>query len=199
MSTYTFPDIAPTNVSISLVSNTGILVSQLSGAVQSRDRSGERWLVRATYANLTNAQAAELSAFLTRLNGQQHRFTWYDRSHSQRGAFGGTPLVFGGSQTGTTLDIDGASISVTNWIRAGDFFSVNSRLKMAVLDASSDGSGELTLTFSPRLMTAPSNNDPITIDNPVGTFLLARNEASWSVVPGPFTTISIEFIEDIAA
>ena len=178
------------------MSNTALFQSVFTGATETLDRGGEHWRVQLVFKNLTSADAQVMKAFLVRLNGQQHRFNLHDHSLTQRGAFGGTPLVAGGAQTGTTLSVDGVS-NVANWIRAGDMFEVDSALKMQVLDATSSG-GAVTLTFVPRLVTAPGNDDPITTSSPSGLFMLASPVVKWTSAPGDFSNFSFEAIEDIA-
>ena len=166
---------------------------------QTVDRGGERWRVQLTYNNLSGDDKAALRAFLVRLNGQEHRLRITDESLIQRGALSGTPLVNGAAQTGSILAIDGCGNNVTNWIRAGDMFGVDGRLKMAVLDASSDGLGELSLTFKPRILTAPPTNDPIIVSAPTGVFILEGNSTGWPNRPGDFSDFTIQCIEDIVA
>ena len=199
MTTYAFPSITPNASSIELVSNTATFLSPVSGAIQSIDRGGERWVINLQYRSLTGTEKAEMTAFLARLNGQQHRFTLQNHAENNLGAFGGTPLVAGASQTGLTLNIDGCSLTITDWMKAGDWFSVNGELKMATVDANSDGAGLATLTFIPRLRASPANNDPITTSAGTGTFLLSTNGVKWSNMPGGFSDLSITAIEDIAA
>lgn len=199
MTTFAFPSITPNSSAWSLESNTASFLSPISGAVQTKDRGGERWRALLTFVNLKGDDKAVMKAFLTRLNGQQHRFTLHDHSQIQRGAFGGTPLVNGAGQTGTTLNIDGATFSITNWIRAGDHFRVGGDLKMAVLDANSDGAGLVALTFVPRIVNAPADGAPIATVDPLGVFMLANNVVSWGNVPGDFSSFSIDCIEDIIA
>lgn len=199
MTVFAFPAIIPNSSAWGLESNTAPFQSDLSGAIQTKDRGGERWRALLTFVGLKAADKAVMRAFLSRLNGQQHRFTLRDHSVIQRGAFGGTPIVNGAGQTGTTLNIDGASISITNWIRAGDMFGINGDLKMQVVDADSDGSGLVALAFVPRILTAPPDSDPITIAAPTGTFMLAANAVTWGNVPGDFSNFSIDCIEDILA
>lgn len=111
------------------------------------------------------------------------------------GAKGGTPLVNGANQhsnatpqaTSQSLVIDGASLSVTGWAKAGDVitiasvFQVNDKTKqtetflkqfVVLSDANSDGSGNVTLTISPAIVSsgayqnvsaAPADNAAITI------------------------------------
>ena len=199
MTTFTFPDIVPTNVAWELQSNIVQYPSPISGTIQTQDRGGEYWRVRMQFNNLRGDEKAELKAFLVKLNGQQHRFTLHDYSQIQRGAFGGTPLVFGAGQTGTLLQIDGCTPSITGWIKAGDYFSVDGRLKMAVADKASSVGGFLTIDFVPRIVTAPANNEPIITTAPTGTFMLANTVNGWLNDPGDFGQFTIEAFEDILA
>jgi hypothetical protein len=199
VTTFAFPAITPNSSAWGIESNTAAFVSSITGAIQTKDRGGERWRAMLTFTNLNAANKAVMRAFLARLNGQQHRFTLQDHAVIQRGAFGGTPLVNGAGQTGVALNIDGASNNITNWIRAGDMFGAGGDLKMAVLDADSDGSGLVALTFVPRILTAPSNGSAIVISAPTGTFMLANNAVTWGNRPGDFTNFSLDCVEDILA
>lgn len=98
------------------------------------------------------------------------------------GALGGTPLVNGANQfllsaavttallsaNAQTLNIDGASNSITGWAKAGDIFTianvyaVNPKTKQSTgrlmefvvtADANSNGSGQVALTVSPQMIT----------------------------------------------
>ena len=199
MTTYAFPSVTPNSSNIEYRSNTARFVSPISGAIQTLDRGGERWIINLQYRSLKDADRAVMLAFLAKLNGQQHRFTLHNHAENNRGAFGGTPLVAGASQTGTSLNIDGCSNSITNWIREGDFFSVDGKLKICVADANSDGAGLLTVSFAPRILTAPANNAPLTTSSGTGIFLLATNGARWSNRPFGFSDLSVVALEDIAA
>ncbi len=199
MSTFDFPAITPNDMSIEFLSNTAIWQSPTSGAIQTRDRGGERFVARLQYRNLIDDARAEMVAFVARLNGRQHRVNLPYHALNNRGAFGGSPQVAGAGQTGTTLNVDGASASVTNWIRAGDWFSVNGELKIAVLDADTDVTGNIVLTLSPRLRQAPPDNDPVETDNPTGVFMLAEASTQWLDRPGGFMDMALTFVEDIAS
>lgn len=199
MTTYAFPNITPSSHTWGLESTTGAFVSPYNGSAQTFDRGGERWRVTLGFSGLNNDLRAEMQAFLSRLNGQQHRFTLQNHANPARGAFGGAPLVSGGAQTGTSLDIDGANNSVTNWIRAGDFFSVNGALKQCVADANSNGSGQVTIELIPRIQTSPSDNDPIVTSAATGTFMLAENSVGWTNLPGGFSELTFSAVEDVLA
>ena len=197
MTTYVYPSITPSESTVEFLSNTATFVSPITGAIQTLDRGGERWRISLVHRNLKAAERGELSGFLVKLNGQQHRVTLFNHAEANRGAFGGTPLMAGASQTGNSINVDGCSLSVTNWIMAGDWFSVSDELKLCTADANSDGAGDITISFVPRIRTAPLNNDPLTTTAGTGTFILDSSSVSWSNNPGGFSDFSVSFVEDI--
>lgn len=104
------------------------------------------------------------------------------------GPLGGTPLVNGASQTGTSLVTDGWTAAASNRLKEGDVFTigddvfgVNPRSRQSTgqlrqfvvtADADSDGSGNATLSISPEIITSgayqtvtksPDDNDAITV------------------------------------
>lgn len=103
------------------------------------------------------------------------------------GALGGTPLVNGGSQTGSTLATDGWSNSVTGLLKAGDVFTIagvfavnpvskqsTGALQQFVVtaDVNSNGSGVASIPISPAITTSgafqtvsgsPADNAAITV------------------------------------
>ena len=114
MTTYALPSITPNETSIDIVSNTEQFVSPFNGAIQTIDRGGERLVMRLVYRNLKGDDKAEMVGFLAKMNGMQHRVTAYNHAESNRGSFGGTPLVAGAGQTGNSLNVDGCSNNITN-------------------------------------------------------------------------------------
>lgn len=110
-------------------------------------------------------------------------------SHTM-GQRGGTPLMAGATSTGATQVVtDGWTASAANRVKAGDVFTIagvyavnpvtkqtTSRLKQFVVtaDASSDGSGNATLSISPTIYGPTSgtlqNVDALPADNAALTF-----------------------------
>ena len=74
MTTYTFPSITPSSNTFELVTNTRTFQSPLTNSVQTVARKGSLWKATLQFNNLTGDDRAEMQAFLTKLNGQQHRF-----------------------------------------------------------------------------------------------------------------------------
>ncbi len=199
----------PSTVSIQLISNTGLFASPLIASAQTLDRGGLKWGLTYNYTNISGAKRGALMGLLARLRGQAHRLSVPVYDNPKRGAYGGTPLVLGGSQTGSQLLFDGAS-NVSNWIRAGDYFSVvvngEHELKMCTVDLNTSGGGG-TLDFEPRLRASPLNNAAIRVGDggpiPEGIFVMQNSNVGWSSRPFQSTSelsqIVLQMIEDVFA
>lgn len=199
MTTFTFPSITPTTSTFELVSNTRTYQSPLTNAVQTSSRKGSLWRASLQFSNLSGDARQEMQAFVVKLNGQQHRFTLHDHSYTRRGTGGGSLVVNGGSQSGTSLVCDGATASVTNYLRAGDYISFNNELHMVVADTDSDSSGNVTISIAPPIRKTPSDNASVDYTAPVsGVFMLA-GPASWDTQPGIYSSFNIEAVEDVLA
>jgi len=124
--------------------------------------AGSRWRANFTLPRMKQQQAAEWQAFLLLLDGGVNTLYAYDPDRRiPRGIATGTPLVKGASQTGSSLLIDGATASITNWLMVGDYFSVNGEFKMVTSNITTNGSGEATISFKPALRSAPADNTAI--------------------------------------
>lgn len=192
----TMPTTKPANTEWSIVSNARTFVSPLTGAIQTAQRTGNRWSVTLTYENLFDSERAVMQGFLAQLTATANNFYLEDHSYSRRADGAGTPVVNGASQTGNTLTTDGWT--GTYAMRIGDFFEVNGELKMAVADATITA-GAATLSFVPELRSAPADNAAITITNPKGIFRLTSPVTSWSNRSPRISSFSFECVEDVIA
>ncbi|QDP68070.1 MAG: putative minor capsid protein 10B [Prokaryotic dsDNA virus sp.] len=127
--------------------------------------------------------------------GMAAGFKWYMDQNIQShtvGAHGGTPLINGASQTGSSLITDGWTAS-TAVLKEGDVFniagvySINPKSRQATkqlqdfvvtADGTSDGSGNLTVSISPSIVTSgarqtvsgsPADNAAITVKGTAST------------------------------
>ncbi len=203
----------PSTLSMQLIGNTGLFLSPLIASAQTLDRGGLKWQATYNYSNISADRRATLMGLLARLRAQAHRLRVPVYDNPKRGAYGGTPLVNGGSQTGSVVAIDGCSNNITNWIRAGDYFSIvvngEHELKMCTQDNSSNGSGQIaTLEFEPRLRASPLNNAVIfvedgAIDKPEGIFVLSSANVGWNSRPfqtaSELSQIILSLTEDVFA
>lgn len=119
-------------------------------------------------------------------------------SRIQTGPRGGTPLVNGGAQTGGSLVTDGWTASAALRVRAGDVFTIANvfavnpvnkqstgvlRQFVVLANGSSDGSGNLTLSIAPSIVTSgpyqtvdagPADNAALTLSGSASTFYPAN-------------------------
>jgi hypothetical protein len=199
MATYNFPNITPTNQSFELVTNTKKFQSPLSNAIQTVSRKGSYWKTTMRFNNLTGAQRSELQAFISKLDGQTHRMRVSDYGYVRRGnASSGSPVVKGSGQSGSTLLADGASLSTTAYLAAGDYISFNDELHMVTSDVNSDSSGNLSIPIAPPIRKSPPDNSSIEYVAPYGVFMMINNP-SWSTSSLYVSNITIEAIEDVLA
>jgi hypothetical protein len=178
------------------VSNTFQHRSWLSNFVQTQSFGGEV-LAATLYFKVTLDDRNELTGWFAKMNGMEHRVTLPVHKLNQRGAFGGTPVVNGASQTGHSITVSGASNTITNWIRTGDWFTIGSELKMCTESANSDGSGNVTIAFRPRIRTSPANGSSVETTAPTGRFVIVSPTLEWSLDPEGVSETSIEFVEDV--
>jgi hypothetical protein len=256
MTTYTFPSITPSSNTFELVTNTRTFQSPLTNSVQTVARKGSLWKASLRFNNLTGDDRAEMQAFLTKLNGQQHRFYLPDHGFSRRGlgsvnsvlagsfeigkiyiitslgAVGnetdftligassntvgviftatgsgtntGTAseynlFVNGAGQTGSTLNVDNAEASVTDYFKAGDYIAFNNELHMVTSGCDSTVGGTIAIPIAPPIRKPTDDNDLLDFYYPVlGVFMLAGS-TSWDTQPGRVSNFTIEAVEDVLA
>lgn len=199
----------PNIIVMTLRGNTGAFESSMNGSAQTIDRGGLKWGCVYTYTQARGDNRAELLANLAELRAQANRIRVPVYDNPNRGAYGGTPLVDGASQTGSSIAIKGGSNNITDWIKRGDYFSIDvngeHELKMCTADGDTNGTGDIAaLSFEPRLRASPLDNAAIwvedgTLPKPKGIFLLRAPDAQWSSVPGQRSALSFDMIEDVFA
>jgi hypothetical protein len=117
-------------------------------------------------------KTTDIRALIQAINVGLREKTIWDVQHqhllANYGNGGGSPLVAGADQTGSTIDIDGASSSITNWLRRGDIIQFNSDQLIYDVTAAvnTDGGGAATIPINPPIFAgqSPPNNDPVEID-----------------------------------
>jgi hypothetical protein len=91
------------------------------------NHTGQRWEAECQIPPLKRDDAEEWIAWLLSMKGQGGTFLLGDPlGATARGTLGGTPVVNGAAQIGGSLDIDGCTVSVTNWLKAGDYIQLGS-------------------------------------------------------------------------
>lgn len=175
-------------------------VSQ-SGKRTARDFGGHRWLFGVDHVRLTADTFWPLYAFLLKQRGRFESFQIVlpDKA-TPRGLAsggGGTPVVFLSGQTGRSLTTNGWTANVTNMLKAGDVFKLagHSKVYMLTADASSNGTGVMTLNFEPALRQSPADNEALTIHSVPFTVMLSDPELSYETTPPAFYALAFEVEE----
>jgi hypothetical protein len=138
------------------------------GNVRSFENVGRTW--EETFPVL-DTSLASVRALIEAINRSMREPVLWDVAHPywhrRLGLGGGTPLVNGANQLGSNLIIDGASNTITNWLRQGDLIQV---VGCAVIfdvtaDVNTDGSGNATIPISPPIFEgrSPADNAAVTI------------------------------------
>lgn len=198
---------------LSLPTHTGIAQIELraiNAVVQSRSPfsfasqvfaySGQMWQADVTLPPMKRADAEQWIAWLVSLRGAYGSFLLGDPLGAvARGVATGTPLVNGADQTGGSLIIEGASNSITGWLKAGDYIQLgtgtSARLHKVLADANSDDSGNVSLDIWPHIRIAPADNAAVTVSNAKGLFRLSSNEQAWSINEASIYGISFGAME----
>lgn len=205
----TYPLALPTttgiaNITLTARNTVGITTSPFTLKQQVQKHAGQRWEAAVTLPPLDRAEAEEWISFLLKLNGSFGTFLLGDpNGASPRGAITGYAsdilLVNGASQIGNSLAIDGATASITNYFRAGDYLQLGgastSELYKILNDVDTNASGELTVDIWPNLRSSPVDNANITGGNTVGLFRLANNQTDFSIDQATIYGLSFRAVE----
>ena len=153
MTTYTFPSITPSSNTFELVTNTRTFQSPLTNSVQTVARKGSLWKASLQFNNLTGDDRADMQAFLTKLNGQQHRFLLQDHGFVRRGnapAVSDAIVVNGAGQTGSILLARDANLTQADYFKSGDYIAFNNELHIVTADVDTTGTGTFLYSLPAR-------------------------------------------------
>jgi hypothetical protein len=149
---------------------------------------GQRFKIEANLPPLVMSEAEQWIAFLGSLFGKLGTFLMGDYNRpAPQGSFAGSPVVNGSNINGLNqLNLRGGTASITNWAVAGDYVQVTApgfpqRIYKVLQNASTDGSGDVTLQIFPNLRETLADGTAIVTANCAGTFRLVENSFSWKV------------------
>lgn len=201
----TYPLSTPTSIgyaeiTLSALDAVAVSESPFSYKQQVFQHPGQRWSASVSIPPVGRQLAEPWVAFLLALNGRAGTFLLGDPlCTSPQGEGGGTVTVNGADQTGATLDITGATVSQTDWLKAGDYIQLGagstSRLHKVLQDVDTDGSGNATLDIWPDLRESPANGLLVTLTDCKGVFRLSSNDRSWNINNTNSYGISFEAVE----
>ena len=171
MAILTFPTIVPSSISFGIKYNTQINISTLSGAVQTVEIPGARWVANMSFSDMEAAETRVLAAFFAELRGSSGRFRLYDFSHKNpRGsnlaagnvvvdvaAAISTPLSSGtalGTHSSTTL-ADTSATFLNDGFTAGDYLENVTNAEFRKILSFTD----TVITIEDTWTTTPVNTD----------------------------------------
>lgn len=205
MTTISFPTLtrsAPRVVQFGLRSYTQTMESPLTGSVQTIEIPfASRWMTSFTFTDLDESDTPLLQAFLLKLRGRANRAAlWNFARPVPQGTIALSGVTTSGStaQGATSVTLTGCGAGAT--VLSGDFFSVGGELKMAVADATANGSGVASVTFEPpvRAVSGWTGGSSVTLNKPTALFIQNGDEASWSTQPRLRTDVPLDMIEVFA-
>lgn len=194
--------LVPQGLDWTLVSNTQVFRSPLTGSAQTTELPGARWTGNLTFPAWSREKAQQLAAFLFAQAGQAGRFwlpMWgqiYPIGAAR--VLPGAPTVSGPNQTGKTLICAGAPPNVPRWLKAGDYVQIGNddraELKIVTDDIGTAADGTFLLKFAPPLRRSPPNAAPIITAYPSALVMLSdpKTAASYKVGQRMEFTVGVE-------
>lgn len=164
----------PKGYSLRIVRKQSKTTSDFTGTDQIFIWPGEYWELIVRYPPLTHEQERILSAKLLELNGSEGTFYWYPPDIAVKGnASGNTTVLKSVTNSRKVVVTCSADLNIQNWLLPGDYFSfANGELKRVVAVASTDGSGDATLEFVPKIRVPQDSNSQIRTVTARGIFRL---------------------------
>ncbi len=198
MTLYAFPDLTPARTTFRFIDDQMALQSMLGGSVQRVDFNGGLWAVDVSMPPLRGDDHRLLRSWLFKIGRVGNWGQITDHSYVRAGAGGGSLLVKGASQSGTTLEMDGATASVTGILKAGDRIGLaNGRLVEVATDCDSDASGNVTASLVYPIVAAPDDNSAIEIAAPALICRLADPSIGWDSSPADLHGHAFTLIQDV--
>ena len=160
-------------------------------------RGAERWRLEMQFNDLTDASRAEMMAFVVNLRVAHNVFLCVNHTAPQRGSRLGTPTVIG-SASGMNMNLQGCTQN-SFWLRAGDFISVNSMLKMQLRDTAATAGGICSLYLWPPFAATVTSGTPVVVSSPCGAFRMLSAVPISTDPPGYRTSLSITAVERVTS
>ena len=190
------------SVTISPISIVGITRSIYTLEEQVQVHPGQAWQADINLPIMNAVNAQEWIAFLLSLNGVQGTFLMSDPTGAiPRGAASThrspSPLVYKGGQSGNELDIDNCPINITDYLKRGDYIQLDYGYHRLLEDASTNSSGEASLSIWPNLRRSPADNGSVRTINPVGVWRLLSSSSFYTDTDFLFKEMAFSCIEAI--
>lgn len=159
----------------------------------------ELWNPSVEITPLNSNNWRDLAAFLRKLRGRLNKVRINDPSRPLRGAgaLGGTAQINANAVAGaTSITIRGLIASQSVALAADDMIGIGENLYAISDDASSNGSGEATVSILPPLRSGVADGDTVNLSYPTGLFMLVSGGNGLTIRPGQISEpLTLEFME----
>ena len=170
--------ILPTRLTFKIVPNSKTVTS-VNRMSEVWTRPGAYWVFQGSWSRIRYAVSRELDVFIDSLDGSAGEFMMWDSTHTQLGDWGGSIVVHGSDQSGTILQIRGATPNALI-APAGDRFQLDNYLYKLMVDAIADSNGMCTLNIRPQLFKVPLDGELLISDDPMCKMMLPDNNQGLS-------------------
>lgn len=178
--------------------------SPFTFAGQAHAYAGKAWQADVTLPSMKREDAERWVAWLISLKGQLGTFYLGDpAANTPLGSARDTDtiLVDGAVSSGSTIAIDSAPVSQTDYLKAGDYMQigtgVNRQLFKVLNDVDTDGTGSATVDVWPNVRTSITDDAAVTVQSTQGIFRLASNEQAFSINEASIYGITFGAIEAV--
>ena len=193
---------SPSFRALNFKDNRPTLVNQtLSGRKQVRQIGSQYFSFTVQMPPMTQTDSQAVFAFLQKQKGSFENFTITHPLHNLGASKNETDILVVGSHyvSDATIALDGFTANTTGALKAGDLikFANHTEVYMVQSDIDSDGTGALTVSISPNLITTLADNEAVTVNKPSFTVYLETNEIMYTTDPTGLFTISFDVREVI--
>lgn len=177
--------------------------------VQSMSQLAPLWKVAMTFDMQNESNAGAYQALLMKLDGTRNQLAlWNLGRPTPRGTFtgaSGTTTMAAAAVGATSLTLTNASYASKTLV-AGDFIGVlegsntlTQQVVMVTDDATSNGSGVITVNIKPALRYAMTGggSSTVTLQQPKALFRLQTNTQGWEYSTTVVDGMTLDLIEDV--
>ena len=173
--------------------------------VQSVSSISPLWKVSLTFDLLNENQAGSYQALLMQLQGTRNRLALWNVGRPAplgtfQGSVGSTGIVGTPAAGATSVTFQNTSYP-SKTLKAGDFFQLGDgsgtfQLVMTTADATSDGSGSITVSFEPALRFAIPAGSGVVLQQPTCQFRQQVTTTGWSYERTTVDGVTLDLLED---
>lgn len=176
-----------------------------TGAAQIEGKTGNRWTLVLTWANISNTNKRNVLGVMAELHGGRNRLAvpWVELGYVRQGAGGGASPRLNGAAAAGAVEVDAQGMAIsTTVLERGDLVQIENELKLVKNTVTTNASGEASIGIFPELHKDLADNTDIEYDDPAGIFRMV-DMSSMPIEPFPddqlITAFSIMLEEDVLA